>query len=63
MINDKMIARINELSRKKKESGLTAEEALEQADLRRQYIDAFKSSLRHQLDQIEFVDEPGHKPH
>ncbi|WP_166241653.1 DUF896 domain-containing protein [Paenibacillus turpanensis] len=63
-MDDAMIQRINELSRKKKTIGLTTDEAMEQAELRRKYIDAFKASLRQQLDNIEFVDEePKQKPH
>ena len=37
-MDPKKIARINELARKKKESGLTAEETAEQAELRREYL-------------------------
>lgn len=57
MITDEMIQRINELANKKKTEGLTEEEVIEQAGLRRVYIDAFKSSMRQQLDNIQFVDE------
>ncbi|HZG77675.1 MAG TPA: DUF896 domain-containing protein [Paenibacillus sp.] len=56
MISER-VQRINELARKQKSVGLTAEEKLEQAELRRQYIDNFKASLRQQLDAIEFVDD------
>lgn len=58
MVYEEMIKRINELSKKMKTVGLTEEEKLEQKDLRNQYVKAFKSSLRAQLDSIEFVDEP-----
>ncbi|TLS50150.1 DUF896 domain-containing protein [Paenibacillus antri] len=51
------VQRINELARKQKSVGLTAEEKLEQAELRKQYIDNLKASLRQQLDSIEFVDD------
>lgn len=57
MVTDEMIQRINELANKKKTVGLTEEETIEQAGLRRVYIDAFKSSMRQQLDNIQFVDE------
>lgn len=59
MVTDEMIARINELAKKSKAEGLTAEEAAEQQQLRRIYIDAFKQSMRQQLDNIQFVDEDG----
>jgi uncharacterized protein YnzC (UPF0291/DUF896 family) len=56
MISER-VQRINELARKQKSVGLTAEEKLEQAELRKQYIDNLKASLRQQLDSIEFVDD------
>lgn len=59
MVTDEMIARINALAKKSKTEGLTAEEADEQQQLRRIYIDAFKQSMRQQLDNIQFVDEDG----
>ena len=61
MVTDEMIQRINELANKKKTVGLTEEETIEQAGLRRIYIDAFKSSMRQQLDNIQFVDEQDKK--
>jgi uncharacterized protein YnzC (UPF0291/DUF896 family) len=59
MVTDEMIARINELARKSKSEGLTSEETVEQQQLRRIYINAFKQSMRQQLDNIQFVDEDG----
>ena len=56
MITQEMIDRINVLSKKSKNEGLTPEEAEEQKLLRRAYIDAFKANLKSQLDNIEFVD-------
>lgn len=56
MVNDEMIKRINELAHKMKAEGLTDEEKVEQAELRQKYVDAFKTSLRAQLDSIEIVD-------
>lgn len=53
------IARINELGRKSRAEGLTDEEKAEQARLRREYIDAMRSSLRSQLDSITIVDADG----
>ena len=57
MITEQMIARINELAKKANTVGLTDEELEERNDLRKKYIEAFKTSLRAQLDSIEFVDE------
>lgn len=53
------IDRINELSRLKKERGLTPEEALEQAALRREYIDAFKENVRAALNNVRIQKEDG----
>ena len=58
MLTQEMIARINELARKKKSIGLTEEEAAEQKTLYRAYIDNIKENLMPLLDSIEFVDKP-----
>ena len=55
----KDIDRINELARKKKSVGLTVGEVEEQARLRRQYIEAFKESLRGTLDRVYIQQEDG----
>lgn len=44
------IDRINALARKAKTEGLTPEETAEQAELRREYIEAYRASLRAMLD-------------
>lgn len=56
MITEQMIARINELAKKANTVGLSDEELEERNDLRKRYIEAFKKSLRTQLDSIEIVD-------
>jgi uncharacterized protein YnzC (UPF0291/DUF896 family) len=61
MITDEMVQRINELARKKKQEGLTASEEKEQQELRRKYIDSFKTNLRSQLDNIKIVDSDDDK--
>jgi len=61
-MDQKQIDRINELARKSKTAeGLTAEERLEQADLRMAYIDSVVGNLRGQLDHTYIVDEKGRK--
>jgi len=60
-LDPKLIKRINELSRKSKKTGLTEVELLEQQQLRRAYIDAFKSNLRTTLENIVLVDEYGNE--
>ncbi|MDR2833120.1 MAG: DUF896 domain-containing protein [Streptococcaceae bacterium] len=56
MITEEQIARINELAKKKKEEGLNEEEVKEQAELRQAYVNAFRTNLRAQLENIEIVD-------
>ena len=53
--------RINELARKQRTQGLTEEEKLEQAQLRQEYIVAFRESLRGQLDSTYVLDKNGNK--
>lgn len=55
------VLRINELAKKARESGLTEEEKLEQAELRRQYIDSMRMSLASQLKNTYIVDADGVK--
>lgn len=51
--------RINELARKSKAEGLTEPERLEQAELRREYIEAIRRNLRGQLDNIDVITKEG----
>lgn len=50
------IDRINELARKSKVEELTAEEKLEQRELRREFLADIRADLRNTLESIEFVD-------
>lgn len=58
-MNEEKIARINELYHKSKGEGLTEEEKAEQAKLRREYIDAIKSNIRTQLNNVSIVEPDG----
>ena len=62
MTNEK-IARINELARKSKTTGLTEAEKAEQQALRQEYVADVKASLRAQLNNtsIQEPDGPIHK--
>ena len=51
------IARINELAKKKKTEGLTAEEKV--AKLREEYIEGYRRAVRHHVEGIKIVDEEG----
>ena len=59
MIDDKLIARINELARKQKAEGLTEEEKAEQKELRLEYVLAFRKNLRAQLENIDIQKPDG----
>ena len=56
-----LVKKINYLANKAKNEGLTEEEKAEQATLRREYIERFKSGLRQTLDNTYIVDEEGNK--
>ena len=60
-MEQKKIDRINELAKKSKSEGLTAEEKIEQAELRSEYIAAFKASLVSSLENTYIVDEKGNR--
>ena len=55
---DKMIKRINELAKKKKEQGLTPVEEAEQKELYKDYIANFRRNFEKQLDNtdVEYPD-------
>ena len=53
------IDRINELARKSKAEGLTEEEKVEQAALRKEYLAAIRKSLEATLSNVYFVEEDG----
>ncbi|MCA0174235.1 DUF896 domain-containing protein [Bacillus sp. RAR_GA_16] len=59
MLSQDKIQRINELSRKSKESSLTEAEKKEQKDLRQEYLASLRSSFKNQLHSIKVVDEEG----
>ena len=54
---DDTVNRINELARKAKAEGLTDAEIEERNELRRTYIEAFRRSVKHQLDSIKYVED------
>ena len=58
---NEVIARINVLAKKAKETGLTPEETAEQDKLRRIYIDSVKASLTGQLENTYIVYPDGTK--
>lgn len=56
---DLHIERINELYHKSQKERLTEAEKKEQAELRRNYINAVKKNLRGQLNQINIQETDG----
>ncbi|CAM4207824.1 DUF896 domain-containing protein [Paenibacillus tarimensis] len=54
---EKLVARINELSRKNKSVGLTEEEMAEREELRRQYLQQFRKNFKDQLDTIKWAED------
>ena len=62
MITPELLARINELARKKRTEGLTAEELSEQKKLYEIYLSSIRGQVTNLLDSIEFVDDTKKKP-
>ncbi|MBR3841102.1 MAG: DUF896 domain-containing protein [Erysipelotrichales bacterium] len=60
-MNNEKIERINFLARKSKSEGLTEEEKFEQAELRKEYIEAYRRNLESQLQTIVVVDDKGNR--
>lgn len=58
---NEVIARINELAKKAKESALTPEEVQERDKLRRIYIDSVKANLVGQLENTYILQPDGTK--
>ncbi len=63
MVTKEMIDRINHLSKKSKQEGLTEAEKLEQQELRKKYIEYIKGQVRQQLDSVKFVEDEHHCEH
>lgn len=59
MLSKQKMARINELAKKAKSSGLTKEETLEQQQLRREYIQAFRKAMVDMLHSVTVIDPNG----
>ncbi|KXA43702.1 hypothetical protein HMPREF3215_01735 [Staphylococcus simulans] len=53
------INRINELSKKKKEEGLTKEEAKERAELHQKYLETFREGFKQQIENTKVLDPEG----
>ena len=58
-IDPKLIARINELAKKKKDGTITKAELKEQEKFRQEYLKAFRSGVKQQLMGLKVVDVNG----
>lgn len=59
MLSKDKLARINELAKKAKSTGLTEIEAKEQSKLRGEYLQTFRSSMFNTLKSVKIVDPEG----
>lgn len=53
MLSKEKMARINELAKKSKSEGLSAEEKVEQKKLRDEYLSVFRKGFRKRLENLE----------
>ena len=58
-MDEKQIARINELYHKSQKEGLTKEETEEQVKLRGEYIAAIRKNLRGTLSRVQILNPDG----
>lgn len=59
MMDNTKIDRINALAHKQKSVGLTEEEKIEQAALRKEYIESIRENLRANLNNISIQEDDG----
>ena len=59
MLSKEKLNRINVLSKKSKSTGLSIEEAKEQTQLRKEYLETFRSSMRDTIENVKVIDPEG----
>ena len=59
MFPQNKLNRINELAKKKKEIGLTQDEAKEQSKLRAEYLKHFRSTMVNTIENVKVYDPNG----
>ena len=59
MLSKEKIARINELANKAQVEELSAKEKVEQQELRKEYLEAFRGGMRHHIEGLKVVDQEG----
>lgn len=63
MFDQKKLDRINELAKKNKNEGLTAEEIAERDVLRKEYLENFRAHFRSRLDNVKVVSPEEYEQH
>lgn len=61
MLSPDKLARINGLSKKSKEEGLTPAEKQEQTELRQEYLKVFRSSMKNTVETVRVFDTDGNE--
>lgn len=59
MLSEEKLKRIKELSQKKKAGVLTESGQVEREVLHQEYLQAFRQSMRQQLDHLKVIDPEG----
>ncbi|GGB06443.1 DUF896 domain-containing protein [Macrococcus hajekii] len=59
MLEEHKLKRLNELSNKKKSSGLSEEEGKEQTSLRAEYLSNFRNSFKKTIENTKVLDPDG----
>jgi len=59
MLEEKQLARLNELAKKKKSGTITEMELVEQAALRKAYLEVFRNGMREMLEHTKVIDPEG----
>ena len=59
MLSKEKMARINELAKKAKSTGLTPVEAKEQSKLRSEYLKTFRKSMSDTIEHLKIIDPEG----
>jgi len=59
MLEKKDMDRLNELAKKKKATGLTEGEAVEQQQLRKAYLETFRAGMKETLEATRVIDPNG----
>lgn len=59
MLSKEKLQRINELTKRAKAGILTEQEAKERTALRKEYLDTFRATMRHNIENLKIVDPEG----